>query len=66
MKKKDVEELYTKVQVGDPVSVRGERDELTAGLFPATTKTAPVVAAKADVQMASVAPGTVSVEDQQQ
>jgi lipoprotein-anchoring transpeptidase ErfK/SrfK len=33
MKKKDVEELYTLVQVGDAVSIRGERDELTASLF---------------------------------
>jgi lipoprotein-anchoring transpeptidase ErfK/SrfK len=33
MKKKDVEELYKQVQVGDAVSIRGERDELTAGLF---------------------------------
>lgn len=35
MKKKDVEELYELVQVGDAVSVRGTRDELTAQLFAA-------------------------------
>ncbi len=43
MKKKDVEELYRRVQVGDTVSIRGERDELTASLFgdpkPSTTET---------------------------
>ena len=33
MKKKDVEELYTRVKVGDAVTIRGERDELTASLF---------------------------------
>jgi lipoprotein-anchoring transpeptidase ErfK/SrfK len=33
MKKKDVEDLYRRVQVGDAVSIRGERDELTASLF---------------------------------
>jgi lipoprotein-anchoring transpeptidase ErfK/SrfK len=33
MKKKDVEDLYARVQVGDGVSIRGERDELTAQLF---------------------------------
>ena len=57
MKKKDVEELYSKVQIGDAVSVRGERDELTASLFSPATKAAPVVAAvKTDVQMASATP----------
>jgi lipoprotein-anchoring transpeptidase ErfK/SrfK len=33
MKKKDVEELYKLVQVGDAVSIRGDRDQLTASLF---------------------------------
>jgi len=33
MKKKDVEQLYSLVQVGDAVTIRGERDELTASLF---------------------------------
>lgn len=33
MKKKDVEDLYRRVQVGDAVSIRGERDELTTSLF---------------------------------
>jgi lipoprotein-anchoring transpeptidase ErfK/SrfK len=66
MKKKDVEELYSKVQIGDTVSVRGERDEMTAGLFTPATKAAPVVAAvKTDVQMASVAAGTPAETQQQ-
>jgi len=66
MKKKDVEELYTRVQVGDAVSVRGERDELTASLF--TVNTNPVVVAanaKPETQVASVAAaGTTTDEDQ--
>jgi lipoprotein-anchoring transpeptidase ErfK/SrfK len=37
MKKKDVEDLYGRVQVGDTVSVRGQSDELTAQLFLAPT-----------------------------
>jgi lipoprotein-anchoring transpeptidase ErfK/SrfK len=49
MKKKDVEELYRKVQVGDAVSIRGERDELTASLF-SDTKTN-----KTETQIASAA-----------
>ena len=40
MKKRDVEELYSQVKVGDAVIIRGERDELTASLFgdPSATK----------------------------
>ena len=58
MKKKDVEDLYGRVQVGDAVSIRGERDESTAGLFgtpvaPAThseaSKTTEVAAVNAQV-----------------
>jgi lipoprotein-anchoring transpeptidase ErfK/SrfK len=67
MKKKDVEELYSKVQIGDAVSVRGERDDLTASLFAPATKAAPVVAAvKTDVQMASVTPAAPATDAQQQ
>jgi lipoprotein-anchoring transpeptidase ErfK/SrfK len=67
MKKKDVEELYGKVQIGDPVSVRGERDELTTSLFAPAIKAAPVVAAvKTDVQMASVTPAAPATDAQQQ
>jgi lipoprotein-anchoring transpeptidase ErfK/SrfK len=47
MKKKDVEDLYTRVQVGDAVSVRGQRDELTAQLF---TKPAPAGSVSSDTQ----------------
>jgi hypothetical protein len=37
MKKKDVEDLYERVQIGDAVSIRGQRDDLTAQLFGAGT-----------------------------
>jgi lipoprotein-anchoring transpeptidase ErfK/SrfK len=33
MKRKDVEELYARVRVGDVVSIRGQRDEVTTQLF---------------------------------
>ena len=33
MKKKDVEELFTLVKVGDIVSIHGERDELVVAVF---------------------------------
>ncbi|HJX83447.1 MAG TPA: L,D-transpeptidase [Candidatus Angelobacter sp.] len=36
MKKKDVEELFALVRVGDAVSIRGERDELVARVFSPT------------------------------
>jgi lipoprotein-anchoring transpeptidase ErfK/SrfK len=45
MKKKDVEELYSLVKVGDAVTVRGERDELTASLFTTNTNTGLAMAA---------------------
>ncbi len=53
MKKKDVEELYTRVKVGDAVTIRGERDELTASLF--TPNDTPTIAAasKPNVELAS-------------
>src|SRR5262249_21888742 len=50
MKKKDVEQLYSLVQVGDAVTIRGERDELTASLFN-TDKNA----SQAEKQVASAA-----------
>jgi len=45
----DVEDLYSRVQVGDAVTVRRERDELIARIFaaPATPRTEEVVAANA-------------------
>jgi lipoprotein-anchoring transpeptidase ErfK/SrfK len=48
MKKKDVEELYSLVKVGDAVTVRGERDELTVSLF-ALAADATVVAGNSEV-----------------
>jgi lipoprotein-anchoring transpeptidase ErfK/SrfK len=71
MKKKDVEELYRGVQVGDAVSVRGERDELTARLFSSGDPSAnPVVAAnvvagKDEAQIAAATPvSAVASQDQ--
>ncbi len=73
MRKRDVEELYGLVQVGDTVTVRRERDEMIAQVFatpifaaPATTLAATnVLSAKAqsgsDVQVAS-ASETATVE----
>lgn len=40
LKKKDVEELFTLVKIGDVVTVRGERDELVATVFGTDTKIA--------------------------
>jgi lipoprotein-anchoring transpeptidase ErfK/SrfK len=56
MKKKDVEELYSLVQVGDTVTIRAERDELTASLFNTDKNTNPAVAVvKTETQVASAA-----------
>lgn len=63
MKKKDVEQLYERVKVGDPVSIRGQRDELTAQLFtpaPVTnvssvTTAAAGTASQKDAELASTA-----------
>jgi lipoprotein-anchoring transpeptidase ErfK/SrfK len=71
MKKKDVEELYRLVQVGDAVSVRGERDELTAGLFISGEPSAnPVVAAnvvgnKDEAQIAAATPVSAAASQDQ-
>jgi lipoprotein-anchoring transpeptidase ErfK/SrfK len=59
MKKKDVEELYKLVQVGDAVSIRGERDQLTASLFKGD---AVVAAAGAEVASASPVTTTAGVD----
>jgi lipoprotein-anchoring transpeptidase ErfK/SrfK len=53
MKKKDVEDLYSLVQVGDTVSIRGERDELTASLFGTPTLSAPTADAGKRTEVAS-------------
>ena len=37
MAKRDLEELFARVNVGDTVEIRGERDEQTAGIFGAET-----------------------------
>ncbi|HEY6248607.1 MAG TPA: L,D-transpeptidase [Candidatus Angelobacter sp.] len=47
MGKKDVEELFKLVHVGDTVAVRGERDELVAQVFGATDSNAVQVASAA-------------------
>lgn len=71
MRKKDVEELYGLVQVGDTVTVHRERDAMIAQVFaaPAATATAAnTLAAKAqsngEVQMASAEKTTVETTQQ--
>lgn len=54
MGKKDVEDLYSRVQVGDKVIVRRQHDEVVARAF-APAKPMPVAAATAEVQVASAA-----------
>jgi lipoprotein-anchoring transpeptidase ErfK/SrfK len=46
MKKKDVEELFTLVKVGDVVSIRGERDEVVMAVFHTNEKPAETNVAK--------------------
>ncbi|HWX54601.1 MAG TPA: L,D-transpeptidase [Verrucomicrobiae bacterium] len=58
MKKGDVEELFTRVRVGDAVSVRGERDGLTAQLFNSAPASGNEV-----VQVAAIVPAATA--DQQ-
>ena len=53
MGKKDVEDLYSRVKVGDTVVVRRQRDELIARVF--SHDAAPVANATAEVQVASAA-----------
>jgi len=68
MRKADVEELYTLVQVGDTVTVRRERDEMIARVFAMPAAPAIVVAARiqdnAEVQVATAA--VTAVETTQQ
>ncbi|HLK07594.1 MAG TPA: L,D-transpeptidase [Candidatus Angelobacter sp.] len=52
MRKQDVEELYTLVQVGDTVMVRRERDSMIAKVFAAPASTQPAVT------LANAAPGS--------
>jgi lipoprotein-anchoring transpeptidase ErfK/SrfK len=59
MRKQDVEELYTLVQVGDTVMVRRERDAMIAKVFSAPTATQPAItlaaATNSEVQIAGTA-----------
>jgi lipoprotein-anchoring transpeptidase ErfK/SrfK len=48
MRKQDVEELYTLVQVGDAVTVRRERDAMIAQVFDAPVNTPAMTLAKSD------------------
>jgi lipoprotein-anchoring transpeptidase ErfK/SrfK len=69
MRKQDVEELYTLVQVGDTVMVRRERDAMIAKVFTAPTATQPAMtlaaASNREVQ-ASAAATTMMVETTEQ
>jgi len=70
MRKQDVEELYTMVQVGDTVTVRRERDPMITQVF--TTPVAPVAAKTlavaqnnaSDLQIASSEKATVETTEQ--
>ena len=70
MRKQDVEELYSLVQVGDTVMVRRERDAMIAKVFTAPTATQPAVTLAAaahgsDIQVpASVTTATVETTEQ--
>ena|GEM_PF-835821 len=62
MGKKDVEDLYSRVQVGDTVTVRRERDATIAKVFAPESVPAPKPAtASAEVQVASAASPTTGV-----
>lgn len=70
MRKQDVEELYTLVQVGDTVMVRRERDAMIAKVFNVPTATQPAVTLAnsspgSDMQVATVnAATTVETTEQ--
>jgi len=68
MRKQDVEELYTLVQVGDTVMVRRERDAMIAKVFTAPTLTQPAVtlAAATNSEVAPAAAGPTTVETTEQ
>ena len=70
MRKQDVEELYTLVQVGDTVMVRRERDAMIAKVFTAPSTTQPAItlaagASGSEIQVAAVA-ATATVETTEQ
>jgi len=69
MRKQDVEELYTMVQVGDTVTVRRERDAMIAQVFatpvtPATNTLATVAQSGGETQIASGEKSTVETTEQ--
>ena len=71
MRKQDVEELYTLVEVGDTVTIRRERDAMIAQVFsePMAPATANTLAAAAqngggDTQIASAEKATVETTEQ--
>jgi len=70
MRKQDVEELYTLVQVGDTVMVRRERDAMIAKVFTAPSAAQPAMTLAAatqgsDTQVpASATPATVETTEQ--
>jgi lipoprotein-anchoring transpeptidase ErfK/SrfK len=68
MRKQDVEELYTLVQVGDTVMVRRERDAMIARVFtaPAATQPAVTLAAATNSEMPVAAAATTTVETTEQ
>jgi lipoprotein-anchoring transpeptidase ErfK/SrfK len=68
MRKKDVEELYTLVQVGDAVTIRRERDAMIAQVFAAPAAPTATLAAQAanpgEVQVAAATVTTVETAQQ--
>ncbi|MBZ5493367.1 MAG: L,D-transpeptidase [Acidobacteriia bacterium] len=68
MRKQDVEELYTLVQVGDTVMVRRERDAMIAKVFTAPTSSQQAVtlaaATNSEVGPAAALPTTVEAAEQ--
>lgn len=61
MRKEDVEELYTLVQVGDNVTVRRERDSTIAQIFDAPVNTPALTLAKSEAGAETpVTPATVT------
>jgi lipoprotein-anchoring transpeptidase ErfK/SrfK len=56
MRKEDVEDLYSRVHVGDPVMIRKQRDSLITKVFPEEQKP---MANASSVQVASAASGEV-------
>ena len=57
MEKKDLEELFAMVKLGDTVEIRGERDEQMAQIFGGTAVDNTVVAAAQNTQAAGSAAG---------